>query len=296
MHKLLLMRICLYWNPGAGDEKPLDDIKRALHDGDHEVVRVIRQDEDVSTVLQLDVDAVVAAGGDGTVARVGRVLAGKELPIAILPLGTANNIATGLNISGDPVTLARSWSLDKRVHIDVGVVTDDQGEQLFLEGVGTGLMPRGISRGRNHTGKERANTAAEEVEWARQMFLDALADLQPHHSKLCIEGDNIEGDYLLVEVLNVASVGPRLRLSAETTPADGLLSVVIAGETDRQAIAAHLNLPWADDDNHAWLKSWRAKTVEVSGWLEYHVDDEVRASKSGELAISIRPRSLAVLG
>ena len=290
------MRICLYWNPGAGDEKPLDDIKRAVHDGGHEIVRVIRQDEDVSTVLQLNVDAVVAAGGDGTVARVGRVLAGKELPIAILPFGTANNIATGLNISGDAFTLASGWSLDKRVHIDVGVVADDEGERLFLEGVGTGLMPRGISRGRNDPGKAQASTAAEEVDWARQMFLDALNDLKPQHSKLCIEGDNIEGEYLLVEVLNIASVGPRLRLSAETTPADGLLSVVIADENDRQAIAAHLNLPWDDDDNHAWLKSWRAKTVEVSGWSEYHVDDELRTSKTGELTISIRPRSLAVLG
>ena len=296
MHKLVLMRICLYWNPGAGDEQPLNEIKRAIHDAGHEVVRLIRQDEDVSALLQTDVDVVVAAGGDGTVARAGRALASHQLPMAILPLGTANNIATGLNISGDAFALARGWSLDTRVLIDVGVVADDQGEHLFLEGVGTGLMPRGIKRGRNDPGKEQANTAAEEVDWARQMFLDALRDLRPHRSRLCIEGDNIEGDYLLVEVLNVASVGPRLRLSAETTPADGLLSVVIAAEEDREAIASHLNLPWDDDDNHAWLKSWRTKTVEVSGWSEYHVDDEVRVSKSGELTISIRPRCLAVLG
>jgi diacylglycerol kinase family enzyme len=127
------------------------------------------------------------------------------------------------------------------------------------------------------------------------MFLAALSDLQPQHSRLCIDSEEVEGDYLLVEVLNIASVGPRLRLSAETTPADGLLSVVIAGETDRQAIASHLSQSSNDRDDHAWLKSWRASRVEVTGWHEYHVDDEVRASHSGELTIAIRPASLRVL-
>jgi diacylglycerol kinase (ATP) len=295
MHRLLRMRICVYWNPGAGDERPFDEINKAIAAAGHNVVRVLRQEDEVTAVLDMNVDAVVAAGGDGTVARVGRTLAGTELPVAILPLGTANNIATSLAISGDAAALAKSWTLDRRVHIDVGVVTDDRGEQLFLEGVGTGLVPRGITRGRDDTRKHDAEDAAAEVEWARQVFRDALADLQPTRSRLCIEGDVVEGDYLLVEVLNIASVGPRLRLSAETTPADGLLSVVIAGANDRDAIAAHLRTPWEDDDSHAWLKSWRAHTVEVAGWTEYHVDDQVRSSATGELAITIRPHFLAVL-
>lgn len=296
MHKLLLMRICLYWNPGAGDERPLDEITRAISAAGHDVVRVLHQKDDVAAVLDMNVDAVVAAGGDGTVARVGRALAGNALPMAILPLGTANNIATSLGISGEAAELAKGWTLARRVLIDVGVIADDHGEQLFLEGVGTGLMPRGIKRGQGDSRKHQAEDAAAEVDWARQVFIDALADLQPAPSRLCIEGDVVEGDYLLVEVLNIASVGPRLRLSAETTPADGLLSVVIAGADDRDAIAAHLHMPWEDDDSHAWLKSWRAHTVEVSGWSEYHVDDQVRVSKTGELVISIRPQLLAVLG
>lgn len=296
MHKQLLMRICLYWNPGAGDERPLDEITGAITRAGHDVTRVLHQKDDVTAALDMNVDAVVAAGGDGTVARVGRALAGNELPMAILPLGTANNIATSLGLSGDPAELARGWTLDKRVRIDVGVIADEHGEQLFLEGVGTGLMPRGIKRGQADARKHQVEDAAAEVDWARQVFIDALADLQPSRSRLCIDGDVIEGDYLLVEILNIASVGPRLRLSAETTPADGLLSVVIAAVDDREAIAAHLRMPWEDEDSHAWLKSWRAHTVEVSGWSEYHVDDQVRTSKTGELAITIRPHFLVVLG
>ena len=64
--------------------------------------------------------------------------------------------------------------------------------------------------------------------------------LQPEHSRISIDGEEIEGDYLLVEVLNIASVGPRLRLSAETTPADGMLSLVIAvaGRSRRDSCAS----------------------------------------------------------
>ena len=277
------------------DEIPLDVVTNEITRAGHQVVRVLDKDDDVASARELAVDALVAAGGDGTVASAARGLAGAELPIAILPLGTANNIATSLGITGDPLQTIADWRQRKIVRIDIGVLTDEHGECLFVEGVGTGLLPDGIARGRNGPGKHQATDAAAEVTWARRVFLDALAALRPRHSRLCIDDAEVEGDYLLVEVLNIASVGPRLRLSAETTPADGMLSVVIADDTDRDAIDAHLRLPWDDDDNHAWLKSWRAARVAVTGWHKYHVDDQVRTSESGELTIAIRPAALAVL-
>ncbi|HJU41156.1 MAG TPA: diacylglycerol kinase family protein [Vicinamibacterales bacterium] len=287
------MRICLYWNPTAGDGVPLDEITAAIARAGHEIKSVLKQKDDAKAALRMDVDLLVAAGGDGTVARAGRALAGSELPMAILPLGTANNIATSLGIADDPMTAIGDWRKQQVVRIDVGVVTDGDGEQLFIEGVGTGLLPRGITRGRNDR-KDHPDSSAE-VEWARDVFANALSDLHPRHSILRIDDEEVEGDYLLVEVLNIASVGPRLRLSAETTPADGFLSVVIASAADRDAIRAHLNQSSEQHDSHAWLKSWRATRVEVAGWHEYHVDDEVRSSTTGKLAIAIRPSSLPVL-
>lgn len=287
------MRLCLFWNPTAGDRAPLDTITTAVRDAGHDIVAVLRKRDDVATALKMNVDALVAAGGDGTVAQAARALAGGDLPIAILPLGTANNIANSLAIAADPLAAISAWQRQAVVRIDLGVVTDEHGDRSFIEGVGTGLVPRGIAAGRD--ARPDHLDAAAEVEWARDVFLGALADIRPEGSWLCVDGHEVAGEYLLVEVLNVASVGPRLRLSAETTPADGLLSVVIAGDADRDAIRAHLEQPAADRGDHAWLKTWRATRVEVSGWHEYHVDDEVRESTSGELTIAIRPSSLPVL-
>ena len=62
-----------------------------------------------SKILESHADLVVAAGGDGTVATAARVLAGRKIPLAILPLGTANNIARSLNSDGPLDTLVASW-------------------------------------------------------------------------------------------------------------------------------------------------------------------------------------------
>ena len=295
MHVAIRMRICLYWNPTAGDEAPLDDITAQIRNAGHEVTRVLGRHDDPASAVGLPVDAVVAAGGDGTVARAARSLVGSPMPLAVLPLGTANNIATSLGINDDPAAAIAAWSRQQVTRMDIGVVSDEHGEHLFVEGVGTGLLPKAISRGRNHPEKHRAADVAEEMAWARGMFLEALDALQPQHSRISIDGEAIEGDYLLVEVLNIASVGPRLRLSAETAPADGMLSLVIAVADDRDAIRAHLRRSWEDDDSHAWLKSWRGTRIEVEGWREYHVDDQVRTSERGALTVGIRPAALAVL-
>jgi diacylglycerol kinase (ATP) len=290
------MRICLYWNANAGDETPLRHITRKIEEAGHEIVRILKsEDDEVASALGLGVDALVTAGGDGTVARAARALAGSDLPVAILPLGTANNIATSLAIDEDPDKAIDQWQRQKVTRIDLGVISDDEGEYLFVEGAGVGLVPRGIRRGRDDRRRSAPEEASAKVTWARGMFLEALEALPPQHSSVCVDGESIAGEFLLVEVLNITSVGPRLRLSTETAPADGLLSVVTAGVEDRDAIRAHLRRPWEDDDNHAWLKSWRATTIEAEGWHEYHVDDQIRSSESGRLTIRIRPGALAVL-
>lgn len=72
-----------------------------------------------------DAAAVLACGGDGTVNAVAAALVGRDTPLAILPAGTANIIANGLGIPGDPLAICemlRGESLT--VAIDVAQVGD----------------------------------------------------------------------------------------------------------------------------------------------------------------------------
>jgi diacylglycerol kinase family enzyme len=289
------MRVCLYYNETAGEGTGAEEISRLITKAGHQVARIVRRGEPLAGNLKDGVDAVVAAGGDGTVASAGRVLAGGKMPLAILPLGTANNIATALGINEQPDAAVAAWTRQRIVQIDVGVVEDRRGHCYFIEGVGVGLIPEGINASRKMVSKDAVPTAEDRLEQARQIFRETLQGLQPRPYGVRIEGESIDNDALLVEVLNITTVGPRIRLSPDANPADGLLSVVVAGAADRDAIAAHLRAPWDDDDSHARLPSWRASRIEVTGWHDYHVDDDVRSAEGETVTIRVEPGFLPVL-
>ncbi len=53
-------------------------------------------------------DVVAVAGGDGTINEVINGLADRQLPLALIPLGTANVLANEIGLRGDPGTVARA--------------------------------------------------------------------------------------------------------------------------------------------------------------------------------------------
>jgi diacylglycerol kinase family enzyme len=67
-------------------------------------------------------DLVVAAGGDGTVGAVATHLTGSELPLAILPLGTANDVARSLYLPIDVAEACVAIAGAVPIDIDVGQV------------------------------------------------------------------------------------------------------------------------------------------------------------------------------
>ena len=109
----------------------LDDISTLITRAGHSIGCVIEKTGDLRAAPLQSFDCVVAAGGDGTVARAGRLLAGGEVPLAVLPLGTANNIATSLGIAEDPAEAIAAWQRQRVVGVDVGVVSDAHGRCVF---------------------------------------------------------------------------------------------------------------------------------------------------------------------
>ena len=95
--------------------------------------------------VRADAELIVAAGGDGTVAAVAREMPGRELALAVLPLGTANNIALSLGCDGPLDALIEHWTQARVIHADLGVARGPWGERRFVEGVGGGLVARSIA-------------------------------------------------------------------------------------------------------------------------------------------------------
>jgi diacylglycerol kinase (ATP) len=287
------MRICLFFNDSAGEGASLDELRALIEEAGHHVEHVVENRKGLAAALASPVDCVVAAGGDGTVARAGRALAGGDVPLAILPLGTANNIASSLSIDGSPRDLIAKWADHQVVTIDVGVIQSKKGEHYFLESVGTGLVAEGIAEGKATLSK---GDPEEHLLQARQMYLDTIQHLRPRRRRLTIDGQSMDGEYLLIEVLNTPSIGPGIRLSPDVNAADGLLSVVAAGEADRDALAEYVRARMTGNPADAGLKSWPAARVEIGGMDDVHVDDEVREGEGDAVTVAIKPGFLRVLG
>jgi diacylglycerol kinase (ATP) len=98
-------------------------------------------------VLAKPCDLIAVAGGDGTVGKVARCVIGSRTPIAVLPMGTANNVANGLGVAGRPLEeLIEGWKSARCVNFDVGLAKGPWGSQHFIEGFGIGLFAETMSR------------------------------------------------------------------------------------------------------------------------------------------------------
>ena len=84
-----------------------------------------------------EIDAVVAGGGDGTISAVAASLAGTDIPLGVLPLGTLNNFAKDLKI---PLPMDEAVGV-----ISGGVVRSvDAGEvngEIFINNSSIGIYP-----------------------------------------------------------------------------------------------------------------------------------------------------------
>src|SRR5262245_38892601 len=110
------VHVTLMHNPKAGSGSPS---KKALvaqleHAG-HRVDSYSTKDKDFIRGLESPGDLVVIAGGDGTVRKVALRLIGRNVPIAILPLGTANNIAKALGLDCTAKHLIKNLSRARSV-------------------------------------------------------------------------------------------------------------------------------------------------------------------------------------
>lgn len=290
------MRVSVFINDEAGGETEAREVVRSIQRYGHDIVRLVGKDDRLERLLEKDADAVVAGGGDGTIARVAKLMAGRAQPMAMLPLGTANNIATNLGCTAPVDELIRHWSQARIGHIDLGRVSGPFGERHFLESVGGGLVAETIAL-MDARPMSDALPPSWRIDRAIDGYLDELAEAEPQPWSLIVDTAEVRDDFLLVEVLNIASIGPRIVLSDRADPSDGLLTLVVARRDDRQRLMHYLHRRTAGDEPPLSLPSWTAREVVVrSGHGRMHIDDEViDLVPESPVTVSIEPGAVRVL-
>lgn len=127
------MRAILLHNPGAGSgDTAAEDLLAALACGGVTARYCSTKAPDFPDALREPADLVVVAGGDGTVVKAIDHLRARNTPVAILPLGGANNIARSLGVEGDPIEMARAgWQQTEVRRLDIGTASGPWGKRVF---------------------------------------------------------------------------------------------------------------------------------------------------------------------
>lgn len=120
---------------------------------------------------RLGFDRVVAAGGDGTINEAVNGLAGGGLPLALLPLGTANVLAIEIGLDLTPRVLARTILHGTPSKVCLGRVRGAAGQsRLFATVAGAGADAHAVAHV-DLVGKKLLGTGAYYAEMARQLLV-----------------------------------------------------------------------------------------------------------------------------
>jgi diacylglycerol kinase (ATP) len=289
----------LVHNPTAGDEDfNKKEIVSLLENEDYEC-RYSSTKKDGWEEVGDDVDFIVVAGGDGTMKKMIEVVLNLKVkehkwPIALLPMGTANNIAKTLGVPPDPADAVRSWQAENLMHFDIGVVETKKDTYHFLEAIGYGSFPRLIKAMKNL--EKEPDTPEEELLIAQETFYDVLQNEKATKYNIEIDDQDYSGEYIMVEIMNIRSVGPNVLLAPEADPSDGKLDVVLIDENHRQGLLDYLRNKINGVEVAEYFHSVQAKKIKIETEEEaIHIDDKLIDKKMKEIEVSVLERAIDFL-
>jgi lipid kinase YegS len=173
------------------------------------------------------VDAVVALGGDGTVNEALNGLSRHDVPLGIIPLGTANDFARQTGIPLDPDAALELILRDDPVRIDSGELNGRRFLNVSTAGIGaeaTAATPADA--------KDALGALAYAITGARK-----LIDLEPIKARFSAPGLEMESIFLVLAVGNGRATGGGTLLTPKASLTDGLLDVCIVDARPRRDLA-----------------------------------------------------------
>jgi diacylglycerol kinase (ATP) len=233
------MRATLFHNPTAGGGKfTKKELMTALRLGGMKPRYSSTKGGRFKKMLNEATDLVVVAGGDGTVAKVIAAMPNRNIPVAILPLGSANNIARSFGVAGAPYELAEILHPAYWQHLRTGVVRGPWGVQRFVEAVGLGPLARMMKRPSLDVAR-----GVDSLRGGRDVLRKIMKKAKPLDIDVLVDGKPVLGGILSIEIMNIVYTGPGLPLAPWADPGDRMLDIVCVRREDRKAMTAWIQEP-----------------------------------------------------
>jgi YegS/Rv2252/BmrU family lipid kinase len=231
--------------------------------------------------------AIVVGGGDGTLSCVAGLLAGHDIPLGVLPLGTLNHFARDLGIPQELDAAVQVVLAGHSERIDVGEVNG----RVFLNNSSLGLYPLIVRLREQHPVRGPAK-------WAVALWA-TMREIRLHREiavRIKVEGEVLVHRTPIVFVGNNEYRAAGLEMGTRASLRGGRLAIYVVKAGGRRHV---LRLAWkmltSREHDELEVLLAEAATIEPSGpRVHLAVDGEV-AELRPPLEYRIRPAALRVL-
>jgi YegS/Rv2252/BmrU family lipid kinase len=274
----------------------LDELRRRITDEGvdellwYEVPKSRKAPKQVRKAIKAGVDLLVVWGGDGIVQRSIDVLAhakgGAKIPIAIMPAGTGNLLASNLGIPTDLDKAVELAFHGRHRRIDLGRLN---GEYFaVMAGIGfDGAMIRDADRSM----KDRLGKLA--YVWTGLRHVNGSAPT----ARVLVDGVKwFDDEASCVLVGNVGTITGGIHAFDDAKPDDGWLDVGVATAQGALQWARALGTMAVGRSDHSpFVRMTRARRVDVrlASKLEYEVDGGAREAVK-RLSVQVAPGAVKV--
>jgi diacylglycerol kinase (ATP) len=231
------------------------------------------------------VDVVVAAGGDGTVNEVVNGLDGYDVPLGIIPVGTANDFARQVGIPADADHAMDVILQRKPTRLDTASLNGRRFLNVSMGGVGaeaTAETPAEV--------KESLGPMAYAISGMRK-----LADFRARYGCFHADGFDYEGEFLMFAVGLTRSTGGGTLVTPMASATDGLLDLCIVEGMSRGEFARMvLRVKRGEHVGQEGVRYVQTRTVTIEGRERIAVNVDGEISNAERLTYRARAADLWV--
>ncbi|GAB4420624.1 MAG: diacylglycerol kinase family lipid kinase [Anaerolineales bacterium] len=302
------MKYLVIVNPTSGRgyaEKAIPVLESELrrHKLDFDLIRTERPWHAAEIAKQAVIEGkyqvIVTASGDGTANEVinGIMQARQEsrrneVALALLPVGTGNDMGYGLGIRGKLEENIALLARNERKKIDIGLVKggDYPNGRYFVNGVGIGF-------------DAMVGFVAVKIRWARGLLAYLIAVIQTiffYYKAPAVEisfnGQTLKQDSLMVSIMNGQRMGGGFYMAPDGNPGDGQFDLCIVSAPSQLRIFGLV--PYflkGTQASQPEITTGQAQTITVKavrGNLPAHCDGETLCEAGQELSIEILPQAI----
>lgn len=241
-------------------------------------------------------DAVIAAGGDGTVSEVVNGLisaagSGSTRPLGIIPIGTGNDFNDMAMLPRDLSAAVRTVAAGKTRQVDAGRVTADGVLHHFDNNCALAMEPL-VTMENNRIKKLSGNIRYLVA------LVKTLAKLKAWQMQITWNGGGYEGPAYLLSVCNSPRTGGLFCMAPRAKMDDGLLDFVFAPELSILTVLVILiRLFKGTHVDHPRITYGRSDllTIVSEPGTPIHADGEVIAEAASRINYEILPGKITLL-